>query len=361
MLIQASRLHRLTTAIVRHMGSDAEEAALVSDHLVRSNLSGHDSHGIGMLPHYLRSLRVDRLKPNTAAECIKDDGPMMIFDGHMGFGQRVAHEAMDAALARCRQTGIALLALRHAHHIGRIGTYGEQAVAAGMVSLHFVNVRDHEPWVVPFGGAAARFVTNPMCIAMPGTGRSGPVVLDMATSRIAVGKVRVAMNKGVPLPEGMLMDTHGQPTNDPNTLFADPKQSSLMPFGEHKGYGLALFCELLAGVLGGGGTIQPGNERLNGIMNNMLAIIIDPGRLVDRTWMQQEIDALIDYIKSSPPATGAESVLIAGDPERIAQAIRGKEGIPIDPTTWEQLLQTGEAVGLARSDALAIAQGETET
>jgi len=237
---------------------------------------------VGMLPAYVDNLKKGRLLPNTTAECIKDDGPFMVFDGHLGYGQRVAKEAMDAAIDRCRGTGITLMALRNAHHIGRIGTYGEQSIAAGLVSLHFVNVCDHDPWVVPFGGAAARFITNPMCLAMPGTERSGPILLDMATSRIAVGKVRVAKNKGVAVAEGVLIDNEGRPTTDPNTLFSEPKQSALMPFGEHKGYGLALFCELLAGALGGGGTIQPGNQRFNGIVNNMLTIVIDPARLVEQ-------------------------------------------------------------------------------
>ena len=356
MLIQAPALQRLARAIVQHGGSSDAEADIVSEHLVRANLTGHDSHGVGMLPHYVRNLQTQRLVPNSAAKCIKDDQAILVFDGQLGYGQRVAREAMAAALERCEQTGVVLMALRNAHHIGRVGAYGEQSIAAGKVSLNFVNVCDHEPWVVPFGGADARFVTNPICIAMPGTAAHGPILLDMATSRIAIGKVRVAMNKGVPVPDGMLVDDHGQPTNDPNTLFADPKRSSLLPFGDHKGYGLALFCELLAGALGGGGTIQPENPRLNGIINNMLSIVIDPQRLVDQAWMQSEIDALIDYVKSSAAADPQQPVMVAGDPERKSQAQREREGIPVDPTTWEELLAAGEQLGLSRAQAQSLAE-----
>ena len=355
MLIQKEALQQLATAIVQHGGSDAAEAALVSDHLVRANLAGHDSHGVGMIPAYVDRLQADLLKPNTSAKLIKDDGAIMVFDGQRGYGQRVAREAMAAALERCQQTGVVLLALRQAHHIGRVGTYGEQSIEAGMVSLHFVNITDHDPLVAAFGGSEARFVTNPICIAMPGTERTEPILLDMATSRIAAGKVRVAMNKEVPVADGMLIDADGQMTNDPNVMFSEPK-GALLPFGEHKGYGLALFCELLAGALGGGGTIQPNNPRYHGIINNMLAIVIDPKRLVEQDWLNSEIDALIDYVKASRPADPDTPVLVAGDPERIAKVQREHEGISVDPNTWEQLLVAGEKVGLSRAEARRIAQ-----
>jgi uncharacterized oxidoreductase len=209
--------------------------------------------------------------------------------------------------------------------------------------------------VAAHGGSEARFVTNPMCLAMPGTGNTPPILLDMATSRVAMGKVRVAMNKGIDMADGLLIDHEGRPSRDPNIMFQQP-QGALLPFGEHKGYGLALFCELLAGALGGGGTIQPGNERHHSIINSMLTIIIDPQRLVDQQWMQAEIDALITYVKSSRPADPAIPVMVAGDPERSNMATREKQGIPIDPKTWEELLDAAEKVGMTRPEALQIAQ-----
>ncbi|MEZ5589672.1 MAG: malate/lactate/ureidoglycolate dehydrogenase [Gammaproteobacteria bacterium] len=355
MLIQEHPLRKLSQAIVEHTGSDPAEAEIVSDHLVRANLSGHDSHGVGMLPQYVKNFRAGLLKPNTPVLQVKDDGAIMVFDGQAGYGQRVAKDAMDAAIARCHETGVVLMTLRNAHHIGRIGTYGEYSIAAGLVSVHFVNVVDHEPAVVPFGGSAARFITNPVCIAMPGTDNSQPILLDMATSRIAAGKVRVAMNKGVDLPDGMLITPQGQPTNNPGSLFTNPKQSALLPFGEHKGSGMALFCELLGGALSGGGTIQPGNPRRGGITNNMFTLVVDPARLVDQVWLNAEIDALMTYVKSSTPADPAVPVMVAGDPERKSMAERQAEGIPVDPATWEELLVAGETLGLSREQAQQLA------
>jgi uncharacterized oxidoreductase len=350
----ADRLRRLASAILTAGGSAAPEAELVADHLVQANLAGHDSHGVGMIPSYVRHLEVGLVVPNTHAKLVKDDGPTLMFDGARGYGRCVAGEAMAAAIERCRQTGVVALTLANAHHIGRVGAYGEMSSGAGLVSLHFVNVSDHRGLVAPFRGTDPRFSTNPVCIALPGTDRQPPLLLDMATSAIAMGKVRVAKNEGKLVDEGALIDTAGQPTRDPNVMYRDPIAGALRPFGGHKGYGLAVVTELLAGALSGGPTIQPGNQRMGGIINNMLAILIDPARLAGLDWFHREIDGFLEYVKASPPADAAAPVLVPGEPERIARAERSRAGVDVDATTWEELLAAGEAVGLARKDAEAL-------
>ena len=354
MLINDQSLRKFVAEIIRRTGSEDDEANLVADHLVLANLSGHDSHGVGLIPNYIRHFSAGLIKPNTAAKLVTDDGAIMVFDGGLGYGRRVGGEAMAAGIDRCRDTGVVLMGLRGPHHIGRVGAYGEIALAAGMVSIHFVNVVDHDPVVAPFGGTDGRFVTNPVCVAVPGTENTPPVLLDMATSKIAVGKARVAMMRGDQLADGMALAPGGKPTNDPNELFGNPR-GALLPFGEHKGSGLALICELLAGVLTGGGTIQPGNPRKSGVINHMLTIIVDPARLVDLDWMRAEIDATIAYVKDSPVADPAKPVLTAGDPERAARAQRSRDGIQIEDATWEAMLDGGETLGLPRAEALALA------
>ena len=349
----ADQLRRLTSAILRSGGSADPEADLVADHLVQANLAGHDSHGVGMIPTYVRHLQAGLVVPNTRAKLVKDDGPTLMFDGGRGYGRCVAGEAMAAAIERCRQTGVVALTLANAHHIGRVGAYGELATAAGLVSLHFVNVADHRAIVAPFRGTDARFVTNPVCIALPGTDRQPPLLLDMATSAIAMGKVRVARNEGKPVPEGVLIDPAGQPTRDPNVMYREP-HGALRPFGGHKGYALAVVTELLAGALSGGPTIQPGNPRLGGVINNMLAVLIDPARLAGVDWLRREVDGFVDYVKASPPANPDEPVLVPGDPERIAREERARTGIVVDPTTWEEILEAAEKLGLPRAEAEAL-------
>jgi uncharacterized oxidoreductase len=277
-----------------------------------------------------------------------------MFDGQRGYGRRVAGEAMAGAIDRCRQTGVVVVTLANAHHIGRVGGYGEMAIAAGLVSLHFVNVADHRGLVAPFRGGDARFSTNPVCIALPGTAAQPPVLLDMATSEVAMGKVRVARNEGRPMPEGTLIDQRGQPTTDPNVMYAEP-HGALRAFGKHKGYALAFVTELLAGGLSGGNTIQPGNPRAGGTLNSMTAFLVDPARLAGTEWLRREIDGFASYVKASPSANPGAPVLVPGDPERRAREERLREGIAVDGTTWGEILAAGEQVGLARADAERLA------
>jgi uncharacterized oxidoreductase len=290
--------------------------------------------------------------PNTRVKLVKDDGALLMFDGQRGYGRPVAQDAMLQAIARCRQTGVVAMTLANAHHIGRIGAYGELASGAGLVSLHFVNVTDHRGLVAPFRGTDARFSTNPVCIALPATTKQPAVLLDMATSSVAMGKIRVARNEGKPAPEGVLIDRHGVPTRDPNVMYSDP-HGALLPFGGHKGYALAVVTELLAGALSGGATIQPGNERRGGTVNNMFTMLVDPARMAGLEWFRREIDGFVDYVKGSPPSDPKAPVLVPGDPERMAREERTRDGIVVDATTWEEILQASEKVGLARDAALA--------
>ncbi|MEM1245728.1 MAG: malate/lactate/ureidoglycolate dehydrogenase [Acidobacteriota bacterium] len=340
-------------------GSSADEASVVSDHLVRANLLGHDSHGIGMLPFYCGSLDRGTLLPNQEPVLATDHGAILAFDGQRGYGQAVGRVAMEHAIERCRATGLVAMTLRNAHHIGRVGTYGEQSLGAGFASIHFVNVTDHDPLVAPFLGKEARFSTNPVCLAMPSPAGREPILLDMATSRVALGKVRVAHNKGEPMGSELLLDADGQRTDDPAVMFRRP-QGALTTVGDHKGYGLALFGELFGGLLSGGGTIQPGNERRGGIVNNMLTVILDPSKLVEGSYLESELGDLVDYLKSTDPADEKQPVLIPGEPERLSHAERTAEGIPVDDTTWQQIGKGGELLGLEAGwhDALLAPSSE---
>ena len=343
------KLAVLTGDILARGGAGPEEARSVARHLVDANLAGHDSHGVAMVPAYVEHLLAGTVQPETAAEVVKDDGAILVFDGCRGFGRRVGGKAMAAAIDRCREAGLVLLGLRDAHHLGRIGAFGEMAAEAGLISIHFVNVYDHRGLVAPFGGRDARFSTNPVCVALPRVDEAPPLLLDMATSRVAFGKVNVAHNKGQRLPGEFLVDPQGRFTDDPAAMFQEPI-GALLPFGEHKGFGLAVVCELLAGLLAGGGTIQPENPREGGILNNMLAILIDPARLADGHWLNTEMEAFIDYVKASPPLDPANPVLVPGESERIFRERRLAEGIEIDPGTWQAIMEAAARVGLEAAD-----------
>jgi uncharacterized oxidoreductase len=360
MLIKVKFLKKMVTSILKKGGSNTVEAQIVADHLVRSNLSGHDSHGVVMLPTYMRMLKANLLKPNQTPELFKVDGSIMMFDGNRGYGQAVGKIAMDNAIKKCKTTGLVLMTLRNAHHLGRIGTYGEQSIAAGLISIHFVNVTDHPPVVCPHRGSDARFNTNPICLAMPGTKKQPHILLDMATSKIAMGKARIAFNKGQSLKEGLVIDHSGQPSTDPAVMAAylfpersdNPLIGALTPVGDYKGYGLALFCELLGGMMSGGETVQPEHSRKKSIINNMFTILIDPKRLIDLSWMHHEVEEIVKYCKASPPAEQDKPVLVAGDPERQANNERRSSGIPLDDTTWKQLQEVGKTLGLPKEELI---------
>jgi uncharacterized oxidoreductase len=333
-----TRLQDMAQAVFESGGSDASEAKIVANHLVEANLKGHDSHGVGMIPHYVSNLHAGTVVPNKPVSVVRDDGSVLIIDAGRGYGQRAAHEVMSQAIDRTRELGVAVVGLRNAHHIGRVGAYGERSVEAGLVSIHFVNVMDHGPTVAPHGGRDARLITNPVCLAMPATANKPATVLDMATSKVALGKTRVAYHANKPLAAGTIIDDAGNPSTDASVMWREPR-GSLLPMGEHKGYGLALFCELLAGALTGNGTIQPDNERKGGIVNNMFAIVVDPDRMVDRQFLNREIDALIDYVCASPPRDPGQAVMVPGDPERRHQAEREQTGISIDAAAWQDIVE----------------------
>ena len=337
-------LTAFVAAIVAATGSAPDEADRVAANLVLANLSGHDSHGVGLVPAYATFARGGGIVANQHVRVTGDVGAMLMLDGGRGYGQVIGREAMHMGMARARQHGMALVALRNTHHLGRIGQWAEDCAAEGLVSIHFVNAL-LKPLVAPFGGSDARFATNPLCVGVPRVNEPS-VILDFATSRIALGKVRVALQEGRRLDAGILIDGSGAPSDDPRVMFeadAAGRLGAILPFGEHKGYGLAVICELLGGALAGGETLHE-VAPFTGIYNNMLSILIDPARL-DRTGFHREMEAFLAWLEASPPAPGFDRVRIAGEPEREMRARRAA-GVPIDGNTWADLLAAARDAGV---------------
>jgi uncharacterized oxidoreductase len=331
------QLQSYVDAIFRAAGSSPREAGLVSRHLIAANLRGHDSHGIGVVPMYLKSLRSGGLVLNQQLKVALDTGGMLICDSGRGSGQVMAHDAMVLGIQRAAETGSAIVSLRNAHHIGRIGHYAEQCAEAGMVSIHFVNVVAGA-FVAPFGGTRARLGTNPFAAAFPRHGQL-PLVIDFATSRLAAGKVRVAHNKGVELPPGALLDNQGRPTTDPARLSDDPP-GSLVAFGEHKGSAMMLACELLGAALVGAPT-QHSADADGSVINSMFSVIVSPDRLGTAAPFATELEAVLAWVTSEN-----DTILLPGTPERDTHRERLATGIPIDPNTLAQLEAEASELGL---------------
>jgi len=340
-------LHAYVSAIWTHAGSTPREAQLVADHLVMANMSGHDSHGVGMIPRYMASLGDGELKLNTHAEIVRDAGAVLTIDGKKGFGQVVAFEAMEHGIERAQKLGVCAVGLRNAHHIGRIGHWAEQCAAAGLVSFHFVNVAG-DPLVAPFGGIDRRFGTNPFCAAFPREGRE-PLVLDFATSGIAYGKTRVAYNKGVQVAPGHLIDHAGVPTVEPKVMHEAPF-GSLTAMGAHKGYGLAAMCEIFGGALSGGYTTHESTlDTTNAIINCMTSVIVNP-KAFDAPDAEAEADAFVEWVKASPLAANTDRIMVPGEPERARRAELEVKGVPVDPTTWQQIHDAAVKAGMPAAE-----------
>lgn len=345
MLIDAVNLTGFARRIFQSLGAPAEKADVVAGHLVEANLKGHDSHGVGMIPNYVYGAQQGYLKVSQDAELVQDSGAVMLFDNQFGFGQVVGRQSTEMGVERAKSHGMVCVGARNNYHLGRIGTYGEIAAAAGMVSIHFVNVVGHPPFVSPWGGRDKRLQTNPFCCAVPTGGE--PIVLDMATSAIALGKARVARMKGVEVPPGSLFDAEGLPTADPNVL---EEGGSLAPFGMHKGYGLALICELLGGGLAGEWTMQDVEKQKDMTVNHMLMFILDPDVFGGAAAFRREVEGMADWMHTAEPAAGYDRVRLPGEPERETMAERATNGIPIDDQSWQTICGAAERAGVAAAD-----------
>ena len=351
-LIPADTLTATVRAIFAAAGCDDTEATRIATELVEANLTGHDSHGVVRVPLYLSWLRAGFVRIGQHATVVTDGGAFVVLDGQHGFGQTVATEAVALGVERAGAQGSCVVALRNAGHIGRVGRYAETAVAAGLLSVHFVNVAG-SPLVAPFGAVERRFSTAPLAIGVPLPDR--PIVLDFATSLVAEGKVQVASYGGPPLPPDALIDPDARRSADPHVLYGDYGPTDLRSaangtgairaFGEHKGSGLALMCELLAGAFTGGGCAGPSDER-TGISNGMLSIYLSADHFGTRADFERMGRDYLDWVLAARPVDAAEPVLAPGDPEARTRAARSATGVPLPADTWAAIRNVADELGV---------------
>ncbi len=342
---------RLGQRILAAEGVPDDIAAAVADHLVGADQAGYASHGLSILPTYCKALEAGLVNGDGRPERLPSQlatDTLLAFDGHNGLGQYVGKAVFEQAISHAGQHGQCIFTLRNTHHLGRLGHYGEMAVAAGLVLLAFTNVINRKPTVAPFGGGAARMTTNPICIAVPLPDDRPAFVLDMATSAISLNKARVLAATGHPAPAGALIDNKGRPTRDASVMFEHPP-GALLPFGAHKGYALGLAAELLAGVLSGGGTVRNVPAREGATANNLFALLLDPAALTDRDWYLQETAAYIEYLVTCPPQPGVDAVQYPGEYEAQSRLDNADE-ILYAGKNWDGLVQA--AIRLGIPDAL---------
>jgi hydroxycarboxylate dehydrogenase B len=344
--VAPQKLIGLVAAIMQAAGCAAQEATTVARRLVDSNLVGHDSHGVIRVGKYLEWMRDGWVKANQTPSIVFETDTVAIVDGNRGFGQVVGEFAGKLGIAKAAKAGIALVGLRNCGHLGRVGDWAELAVAANQVSLHFLNTSGAQR-VAPFGGSDRRLSTNPITVGVPIAG-DDPVILDVTTSMVAEGKLFVASNKGEEVPPGWIIDKHGKPTTRPQEFYDG---GALLTVGAHKGSGLSIIVDLLAGAISTGKSSDPNDIVL---CNNMLSIYIAPDVYDQGGTVAREAARFAAWVKASPPAVPGQPVLLPGEVERMTRARRTADGIAIDDKTYADLVAAAESVGVTATAARTL-------
>ncbi len=356
--IPVDALGSFVSRIFTAVGCSPAEAARVAHYLVAANLTGHDSHGVVRVPRYVDMLRDGGVFADRKIEIAFENDSMAVIDGCMGLGQTVAPQAVAVGIKKGLASGAAVIALRNAGHVGRVGDWAEMAAAEGLISIHFVNAHG-SVLVAPFGGTERRLSTAPFSVGVPRDGKP-PVILDFATSYVAEGKILVASNGGKKVPREAMIGPDGEFSDDPRTLYGeidgtharDPRAGlgAIRAFGEHKGAGLALMCELLGGALTGNGTAGPLDKEpvhnVRRMRNGMLSIYLSPKFFGSTAAFQDAASTYIDFVKSAKPALPGGEVLVPGEPEERQRTERRAHGVPMPKTTWDSILATAAKLGV---------------
>jgi LDH2 family malate/lactate/ureidoglycolate dehydrogenase len=341
----AADLLTFARSLFEAAGVPTDEAAIVAQSLLGANLCGHDSHGVIRILQYLKFLDEGRLRTGVPLKVLHEAPAVVSADGQWGLGQVQAHRLLERLFPRARQAGLCAGTLKRCGHIGRLGEYAETAAAQGFVFMATVNNHGYGRGVAPPGGIESRIGTNPISLGSPTI--QDPLVLDIGTSVVAEGKVRVAFNKGVPAPEGWLLDEHGQPTTDPGVLYREPR-GSILPLGGtqsgYKGFGLGLLLDVFAGALSGAQCSHPDVPPQSA--NAVFFLVIDMEQFSGRDHFLGQVNALTEAVRATPRAPGVSEILLPGDPERRERAQRQASGIPLDEGTWKQLRELANGLGV---------------
>jgi hydroxycarboxylate dehydrogenase B len=318
--------------IFQAAGVPEDQARILTDHLVEANLVGHDSHGVIHIPGYVRQLLEGNMRPVGSHKIVREAPASLVIDANRSIGIVLAYQAMQMAIERAKQYTFGGVAVHQATHIGRLGAFPPLAAAENCIGIIMLN--GGGPFTAPFGGTARRLPPNPIAMSVP-TLAGPPMMLDMTTSMVAGGKVVVAKARNQPVPEGWLIDEEGKPVTDP-TPFLERK-IAMLPLGGpvgHKGYGLGMMIDAIAGGLSWAGCSA---EQPTRGASGFLAMAIKIESFIDVNEYKQEVQKLIDWVKSSPRLPGVDRIYYPGEIEIEKQREREANGIFIEESTWENL------------------------
>jgi L-2-hydroxycarboxylate dehydrogenase (NAD+) len=335
---------------LKAMKMPAPAAEITARHMVRTDLRGVDSHGIGMLPRYHEHWQQGYITMDAEPTVVRDDAATALYDGGKGLGHYVSTLAMQRCLEKARLYGVAMVAVRNSNHYGAAANYAMMALEHSLIGLSTTN----SPYVamVPTFGRAPMLSTNPIAFAAP-AGRHAPFVLDMATTTVAVGKLSVAARWKKPIPAGWALDDRGGTTLDP---FMALRTRLLTPLGgtreagSHKGYGLGMMVDILSGVMSGAvyGNLFSRSDMKERRVHNVghCFAAIDPARFRPLEEFKRDMDDMFEALKASPRAEGQERIYVAGEPEAESEQARRRQGIPLAPMLAQQCNEMAQSLGI---------------
>lgn len=334
----AAKLEGVAQAIFAAVGAPADIAAHVAKALVESNLMGHDSHGVIRVPTYVFRVEQGRIRPDARPSILREAGTTALVKGNWAFGQIAAKYGTEVVIGKAREANVAAAVVVQCNHIGRLGEYAETIAREGMIGM-VVTGGFSSPFnsVAPYGGVGRALGTNPYAFAVP-AGTREPFVADFATSMVAEGKLQVARAKRSPLPQGLILDSQGRASTNPEDFY---RGGMLLPFGGHKGYALALLADLLGARLGGAEVL---GEAPHTVGTFILALRVEAFRPLAE--FAASVDERLGEIKAVPPAPGFQEVFIPGEPEARNKALRLQEGIPVAEETWDRIVATAGKYGV---------------
>lgn len=327
----------VASRILAAFDAPEDKARLVAKHLVNADLRGVETHGVRMLTVYADSLRRGAVKADAEAEITRESESTALVNGNHGFGQVVCTQAMKLAIEKAKITGVCFVGVFNCSHAGCLADYPLMAAERGLVGLMVANT---VPLVAPAGGAKAILGTNPISIAVP-TGKPPPIVLDMATSAATWGALAIKHRRGEEIEAGLILDADGHPTLDPRRYFGPPP-GAILPLASHKGYGLAVMADLLAGALTGTGCAGDVDWEGQGVA----MIALDIGFFGDRQDFEERARRLRRTIKDCPRLSGVDEILMPGEREFRLEGQRRKEGVPIDDDDWADLRRLAGELGI---------------
>ena len=328
------QLEQFTASVMRALGLPLEDAATVAALMVDADMQGSDGHGVIRLAPYAKRILAGGINLNPDIKVIQERTAMALVDGDNGMGHLVMKKATELAIHKARTAGIAWVGSRLSNHAGPASLYARMALQHDMIGLYFaVGNANHLP---PWGGLDMLLSTNPIAAAIP-TLNEAPVVLDMATTVAAYGKVKAKAQRGEMMPEGWMIDRQGKPLLDPTKS----EEGFLLPIGGYKGYGLSLIVGILAGTLNGaamGSQVIDFNKDFSTITNTGQAIvIIDPSAFGDITEFKQNIDTLVRELRSSERMPGVERIWLPGEQSHEKRLSNEAQGILLAPSLIKQL------------------------